>query len=152
MEAFDMARKLSLAGKYGSPPFTASPIYITSQIGAPELSSCRVFVPLQHWTEEGVMDVAREIASILGPFEQFDIGIAPLESAAAGPGAGRSGEPGRLTKIDPRSPVVVLRLQDDSWKAEYPRLAFTSIGRDEWRRHLDRGVAVDPVLGTVSAD
>jgi len=147
-----MAHKLSLAGQYSSPPFKASPVYITSQIGAPELSSCRVFIPLQFWTQEGVMDAAREIASTLGPLEQFDVGIAPDENDPSGPGAARSGEPGRLTKIDPRSPVIALRLDDSTWKAAYPRLSFEPIGRDEWRRHVDRGIAVDPATGAVAAD
>ena len=80
------------------------------------------------------MDVAREIASVLGPLEQFDIGIAPDESDPSGPGASRSGEPARLTKIDPLSPVVVLRVEDSTWRAVYPRLNFERIGRDEWRR------------------
>lgn len=98
------------------------------------------------------MDVAREIASILGPLEQFDVGIAPDESDPSGPGAARSGEPGRLTKIDPSAPLVALRLEDSTWKAEYPRLQFQPIGRDEWRRHVDRGVAVDTRTGTTSTD
>lgn len=152
MEAFDMARKLAVAGRHTTPPFMASPIYITSQIGAPELSSCRVFVPLRYWTEEGVMDVASEIASILGPLEQFDVGIAPDESPPSGPAAGRSGEPGRLTKIDPQSPVIALRLEDSTWRAVYPRLRFERIGLDEWRRHVDRGIAVNPQTGAVAAD
>ncbi len=144
MEAFDMARKLEFAGRYSTIPFKASPIYITSQLAAPELSSCRVFVPLQHWTQEGVMDVAREIASTLGPTEQFDIGLAPEESDPNRPGAAKSGEPARLTKIDPQSPLLVLRLGDSTWKTNYPRLEFEAIGRDEWRRHVDRGIAVNP--------
>lgn len=144
MEAFDMARKLEFSGRYSAVPFTASPVYITSQIAAPELSSCRVFIPLEHWTQEGVMDVAREVAATLGPSEQFDIGIAPEESHPEEPGAARSGEPGRLTKIDPESALLVLRLEKSTWKAAYPRLDFEPIGYAEWRQHLDRGIAVNP--------
>ncbi|HEV3310239.1 MAG TPA: hypothetical protein VG815_06960, partial [Chloroflexota bacterium] len=110
MEAFDMARKLELAGRFSAPPFTASPVYITAQIAAPELSSCRVFVPFRYWTQDGLMDVAREIAATLGPMEQFDIGIAPEQTDTEGAGGPRGGEPGRLTKIDPQSPILVLRL------------------------------------------
>jgi len=149
MEAFDMARKLELAGKYSVVPFTASPVYITSQIGAPENSSCRVFVPLRYWTVDGIMDVAREIASTLGPMEQFDIGIAPDEGNPGGPGGARSGEPGRLTKIDPESPVIVLRLEGSAWKAVYPRLDFEPIGPDQWRVALDRGIASNPATEAV---
>lgn len=145
VEAFDMARKLALAGKYSAVPFTASPVYITSQIAAPELSSCRVFVPLQHWTRDGVMDVAREVASTLGPMEQYDIGIAPEGSDPNKPGPVQGGEPGRLTKIDPESPLIALRMDGLTWKATYPRLDFEAIGYDEWRTHVDRGFALNPV-------
>jgi len=98
------------------------------------------------------MDVAREIASVLGPLEQFDIGIAPDENDPSGPGAARSAEPGRVTKIDPGSPVIALRLDDATWKAEYPRLSFVPIGHDEWRRHVDRGIAVDPLTAAVAVE
>jgi hypothetical protein len=150
LEAFDMARKLELAGKYAVVPFKASPIYITSQVAAPELSSCRVFVPLRYWTQESIMDVARDIASTLGPMEQFDVGIAPEESDPDEPGAARSGEPVRLTKIDPESPLIVLRLDTEAWKAVYPRLEFEPIGHDEWRRTVDRGIATNPAREAAS--
>lgn len=91
------------------------------------------------------MDVAREVASTLGPSEQFDIGMAPEESDPAEPGAARSGEPGRLIKIDPLSPTVVLRLDGSAWSAAYPRLEFQPIGHEEWRAHVDRGIAANPV-------
>ena len=139
-----MARKLALAGKYSAVPFLASPVYITAQIAAPELSSCRVFVPLQHWTREGVMDVAREVASTLGPMEQYDVGITPEGFDPNKPGAVQGGEPGRLTKIDPESPLIALRLDELTWKATYPRLDFVPIGHDEWRTHVDRGFALNP--------
>jgi hypothetical protein len=83
--------------------------------------------------------------------EQFDIGIAPDESDPSGPGAARSGEPGRLTKIEPRSPIIALRLDASAWKATYPRLVFESIGWDEWRTHVDRGIAVNPVANTAKS-
>jgi hypothetical protein len=140
-----MAHKLAIAGRHSRVPFTASPIYITSQVAAPVLASCRVFIPLRHWIRDGVMDVAREIACTIGPGEQFDIGLAPEESEPTGPAAGRSGEPGRVTKIDPSSPIVVLRMEGLAWRAEYPRLDFAAIGYDEWRSHVDRGIAANPV-------
>jgi hypothetical protein len=145
-----MARKLALAGKYSSVPFKASPVYITSQVAAPELSSCRVFVPLQYWTVEGVMDVARDIASTLGPMEQFDVGIAPEENDPDEPGAARSGEPGRLTKIDPESPLLALRIEKSTYQAVYPRLDFEPIGYDEWRAHVDRGIASNPAREVIT--
>lgn len=144
-----MARKLAFAGSHSTTPFKASPVYITSQIAAPELSSCRVFIPLQYWTQDGIMDVAREIASTLGPSEQFDVGIAPDENDPDGPGAARSGEPARVTKIDPQSSLLVLRLPSSTWKANYPRLDFEAIGPDEWRRHVDRGIASNPTSETL---
>jgi hypothetical protein len=145
VEAFDMARKLAFAGKHSPIPFMASPVYIGSQIAWPLLGSCRVFVPLEFWTDEGVMDVAREIASTLGPTEQFDVGIAPEMNDPNLPGGSISGEPARLTKIDPESDLLVLRLNDAAWKTHYPRLEFDPIGLDEWRRHVDRGIAANPV-------
>lgn len=140
MEAFDMARKLALAGRLSSVPFSASPIYITSQIAAPELSSLRVFVPREHWTRDGVMDVAREIAAILGPTEQFDIGIALEASSSRGPGASETGEPARVTKIARDSDVVVLRMEGEAWRATYPRLDFERIPFDAWRAQVDPGI------------
>ncbi|GEM_PF-6464083 len=149
MEAFDMARKLAFAGQYSPVPFSASPIYITSQLLAPELASCRVFVPIRYWTEEHVMDVAREIACILGPTEQFDVGLAPEESDPDKPGAAISSEPARVTKIDPHSGIVALRMGQQAWKAAYPRLTFEPIGYDEWRAQVDRGIASNPAAETL---
>src|SRR5579884_162004 len=148
MEAFDMAWKLSLAGKLSPVPFKASPIYISSQVGSPMYGSCRVFVPMEHWTDEGLMDVAREIASTLGPTEQFDVGIAPEESAPDEPGASRSGEPARLTKLDPESDLILLMVDGFTWKANYPRLDFHRIGVDEWRSLVEYGGAANPVRET----
>jgi hypothetical protein len=136
MEAFDMAHKLSFAGRFSPVPFTASPIYITSQIVAPQLGSVRVFIPPQYWNEEAIMDVAREIASTLGPTEQFDVGIALETNDPTAPGAARSGEAARLTKIDSRSNALVLRLGNSVWRATYPRLQFEPISLDEWRAYL----------------
>lgn len=90
------------------------------------------------------MDVAREITSTIGPMEQFDIGLVPDEIDPDLAGASRSGEPGRITKIDPLSPFFVLRMGDQAWKGTYPRLDFESIGFDEWRQHVDRGIAINP--------
>src|SRR5437660_293522 len=138
MEAFDMARKLEFAGQYSPIPYSASPIYITSQIGASLLGSCRVFVPLQYWTRDGVMTVAREISETLGPGEQFDIGIMATSGGREKPGTVTSGEPARLTKFNPESPVVYLMIEGESWKAKYPRLDFQPIRPDEWMRSVGR--------------
>ncbi len=148
MEAFDMAWKLSLAGQYSPVPFKASPIYITSQVASPLYASCRVFVPMEHWTDEGVMEVAREIASTLGPSEQFDIGIAPEENALNEPGASRTGEPARVTKLDPEANVLLLLVEGSTWIARYPQLHFQRIGIDEWRAMVEYGIAANPTRET----
>lgn len=137
-----MARKLALAGKYSPVPFIASPIYITSQIAAPQLASLQVYVPPERWSEEAVMDVAREIASTLGPTEQYDIGIWLEKNSPYEPGAAATSGPGaRVTKLDPGVNVIVLRMGDTAWRATYPRLDFERIGVNEWEMYIATGAA-----------
>jgi hypothetical protein len=89
----------------------------------------RLFILPEDWSIENVMIVAREVARILGPTEQFDIGItlARHEYNSNGPAAGVTA---RLTKLDSHGRETFLRISegflgDTLYVAQFPRLSFT---------------------------
>ena len=80
MEAYDLSHKLAFAGRLSPVPFTTGPEFTNSVPAVPALSMVRIFVAPEDWSEENVFTVAREVARVLGPTEQFDIGIGILFS------------------------------------------------------------------------
>jgi hypothetical protein len=90
----------------------------------------------EQWSEENVMTVAREVARVLGPTEQFDVGIT-LAQQVYDPNMPASGSTARLMKLNPNDPYVVLRIKDRvgdrAYRARYPRLQFERQGEDFWR-------------------
>jgi hypothetical protein len=144
MEAYDLARKLAFAGARCPIPYTTGPEYTNSVPGVPVLSMLRVFVDPKNWSVENVKLVAREIARVLGPMEQFDVGIT-LTDTIYGPGRAAFGDTARVMKLDRNTPRVVLRISggeaDDAFEARFPRLEWESLGEDFWRSAYAPGAA-----------
>src|SRR5947209_17592670 len=109
MEAYDLSHKLAYAGLRSPVPFHTGPEFTNSVPGIPVLSMLRIFLRPQDWSTENVMTVARELCRILGPTEQFDIGIT-LSRQPWGPNTPAAGATARLTKLNRRDPHVVLRI------------------------------------------
>lgn len=143
MEAYDLSRKLAYAGTHSPIPFTTGPEFTNGVPAVPVLSMLRIFVPPDLWSDENVKTVAREVARVLGPTEQFDIGIARANVATYGPTASASGVTARLIKLDPRSPEMVLRIrngvEDSAYRARFPRLEFEPMGEDFWQSLYSSG-------------
>src|SRR4051794_38045801 len=112
MEAYDLAHKLAYAGRRSPVPFSTGPEYTNSVPGVPVLSMLRIFVQQDDWSEENVKAVAREVARVLGPTEQFDIGIALQDLHVYTPNSPAAGVTARLMKLDPKSRELTLRIRD----------------------------------------
>jgi hypothetical protein len=137
MEAYDLSHKLAYAGRRSPVTFATGPEYTNAVPGVPVLAMLRIFVAREDWSLENVMAVAREVARVLGPTEQFDIGITQSENVY-GPNVPAAGETARLIKLDPHGKEVLLRIGagltgDQVYAARFPRLAFELKGEDFWR-------------------
>lgn len=136
MEAYDLSRKLAYVGRFSSVPFVTGPEYTNSVPGVPVLSSVRIFLQPKDWSRDNVLTVSREICRVLGPTEQFDIGIT-LEHNEYSPTSPASGTTARLSKLNPGDPNVFLRLRGDTgdelYRARFPKLQFEDAGEDYWR-------------------
>lgn len=147
MEAYDLSHKLAYAGRRSSVPFTTGPEFTNSVPGIPVLAMLRIFIPAELWSEDNVKTVAREVARVLGPGEQFDIGITLADNHAFDPNTPASGDTARLMKLDPKDPNIVLRISrgigDTIFTARYPRLQFEPAGEDVWRSIFAPGVVKD---------
>jgi hypothetical protein len=136
VEAYDLAHKLAFTGRHSPVPFTTGPEYTNSVPGVPVLSMLRIFILPEHWSRENVKTVAREVARVLGPGEQFDIGIT-LAEHAYDPNTPATGMIARLMKLNPNDPHVTLLikegLEDQVFRARYPRLQWEEHGEDFWQ-------------------
>lgn len=147
MEAYDLSRKLMYAGSHSPIPFTTGPQFTNGVPAVPVLSMLRIFLSPELWSEDNVKIVAREVARVLGPTEQFDVGIARANVATYGPAVSASGVTARLIKLDPENPEMVLRIrngvEDKAFRARFPRLEFEPMGEDFWQSLYSSG-AVKP--------
>ncbi len=140
MEAYDLSHKLAFAGRLSPVPFVTGPEFTNSVPVVPVLAMLRIFVEPQNWSEENVKIIAREVARTLGASEQFDIGITHT-SKVYGPNIPASNATARLTKLDPRAPVLQLLISDGDgdrvFEARYPRLQFEPATESYWRTGYD---------------
>ena len=147
MEVYDLSHKLAYVGRLCPVPFHTGPQYTNSVPGVPVLSTLRIFVEPQHWSEENVFTIAREIARVLGSTEQYDIGITHTTGEYA-PNLPASGNTARLMKLDATSPEVRLLLRDGdgdrAYEARYPQLRFEPMERDFWRSAYAAGAVKLP--------
>src|SRR4051812_44267561 len=111
MEVYDLSHKLAYAGRRSPVPFRTGPEYTNSVPGVPVLSTLRIFVDPENWSQENVFRIAREIARILGATEQYDIGITHT-STVYDPNLAAAGNTARIMKLDRSSPVVRLLVRD----------------------------------------
>lgn len=136
MEVIDLSHKLAYAGRRSPVPFTTGPEYTNSVPGVPVLSTVRIFLAPELWSEDNIKNVAREIARVLGSGEQYDVGITHTTAVYA-PNVPAAGNTARITKLDRNSPRVLLWLKDGNgdrvFEARYPRLQFEHIADDFWR-------------------
>jgi len=136
MEVYSLSHKLAFAGSHSPVPFRTGPEYTNSVPGVPVLSTVRIFVDPQNWSEQNIVLIAREIARVLGSAEQYDIGITHT-TAVYSPDLPASGNTARLMKLDRSSPQVRLLVRDNNgdraFEAHYPRLRFERAGEDFWR-------------------
>lgn len=143
MEAYDLSHKLAYAGRLSPVPFITGPEFTNSVPAVPVLSMLRIFVSAEDWSEENIKTVAREVARVLGPTEQFDVGIARSNLRSYDPDTPASGVTARLIKLNPRQPDVVLRVSDGvgdrAYRARFPRLQFEPMGEDFWESIYDAG-------------
>src|SRR5579884_1267029 len=127
MDSYDLSHKLAYIGRLSPIPFTTGPEFTNSVPGVPVLSMVRIFLEPERWSKENVMTVAREVARVLGPTEQFDVGIT-VSRQRYSPNAPAAGAVARLIKLDRNDPTVVLRfrhdLEDQAYRARFPRLEF----------------------------
>ncbi|GAC1325588.1 MAG: hypothetical protein NVS2B16_19360 [Chloroflexota bacterium] len=137
MEAYDLSHKLAYTGLRSPVPFSTGPEYANSVPGVPVLSQLRVFIAPELWSDENVHVVAREIARVLGPTEQFDIGITLTDNRHFDANRSATGDTARLMKLNPNDPHVTLRVSrgigDTIYRARFPRLQFEPVGEDMWR-------------------
>lgn len=137
MEAYDLAHKLAYAGSHSPVPFFTGPEYTNAVPAVPVLSMLRIFIEPEHWSEENLKVVSREIARVLGPTSQFDVGMARVGRTQYGLDRPATGSTARLIKLNPDDPQVVLRLRDGTgdraFRARFPRLQFEPMGEDFWR-------------------
>lgn len=142
MDAYDLSHKLAYLGRLSPVPFITGPEYTNSVPGVPVLSMVRIFIEPENWSDENVMIIAREICRVLGPTEQYDIGITHT-STVYSPDIPASGNVARIIKMDPRSPRVVLLIRDAdgdrAFEARYPRLQFEPTVETFWRSIYDTG-------------
>jgi len=137
MEAYDLSHKLVYIGERCKVPFTTGPEYTNSIPGVPVLAMVRIFIAPDLWSLDNVKSVAREICRVLGPTEQFDIGITVTDNRTYDPDSAAGGDTARLMKMNPKDPHVVLRVSkgigDEVFRARFPRLEFEEAGDDVWR-------------------
>ncbi|MGH2447339.1 MAG: hypothetical protein ACRDFS_01865 [Chloroflexota bacterium] len=137
MEAYDLSHKLALAGRHASVPFSTGPEYTNSVPGVPVLAMVRIFIAPEAWSEENVLRVGREISLLLGPTEQFDVGMTLASKTVYDPKTSAFGVTARLTKLDPNDPHVFLRITEGNgdrvYAAVFPGLKFEPSGQDFWR-------------------
>jgi hypothetical protein len=147
MEAYDLSHKLAYAGRLSPVPFVTGPEFTNSVPVVPVLAMLRIFVEPQNWSEENVKIIAREVARTLGATEQFDIGITHTTNVYD-PDIPASNATARLTKLDPRSPVVQLLIADGNgdrvFQARFPRLEFEPATESYWRSGYDTGAVKLP--------
>lgn len=140
MEVYDLSHKLAYAGTHSTVPFLTGPEYTNSVPGVPVLSTLRIFVDPENWSEENIMSIAREIARVLGPTEQYDIGITHTTTVYS-PNVAAAGNTARLMKLDRESPEIRLLVSDGdgdrAFVARYPRLRFEPMTEDFWRGVYD---------------
>lgn len=140
MDAYDLSYKLAYAGKLSPVPFRTGPEFTNSVPGVPVLSMLRIFLEPDQWSEENVMTVAREVARVMGPLEQYDVGITRTHNTYA-PDVPASGNVARLIKLDRDVPRVVLLIDDGNgdraYEARYPRLEFERSGETFWQSIYD---------------
>lgn len=148
MDTYDLAHKLAYAGNRSPVPFITGPQYINSVPGVPVLAELRVFIPPEHWSEENLLVVAREICRVLGATTQFDIGITMAGVQRYNANLSATGNVARMTKLDPQDPTVYLRIEqgngDRLLKAVFPRLEFETTGEDFWRSGYATGAVKVP--------
>lgn len=144
MEAYDLSHKLAYAGTHSPVPFRTGPEYTNSVPVVPVLSMLRVFVAPEDWSAENIKIIAREICRVLGPTEQFDIGMTLAGRQKYAPNMPATGATARLTKLDRNDPHVLLRIRDDNGDldlvARFPRLQFEPSGEDFWRSMVAPGL------------
>lgn len=147
MEVIDLSHKLAFAGRHSPVPFRTGPEYTNSVPGVPVLSTVRIFVDPEHWSQDNVFRIAREIARILGATQQFDIGITHT-STVYSPSLPAAGNTARLMKLDANSRDVRLLIRDGdgdrAYEARYPRLEFQPSGEDFWRSIYTAGAVKLP--------
>jgi hypothetical protein len=135
MEVIDLSHKLAYAGTHSPVPFLTGPEYTNSVPGVPVLATLRIFVEPQNWSEENILTIAREIARILGPTEQYDIGITHTTTVYA-PDVPAAGNTARIMKMDRESPEIRLLASDGNgdraFMARYPRLRFEPMEEQFW--------------------
>src|SRR5437764_2461365 len=107
MEVYDLSHKLAYAGRLSPVPYRTGPEYTNAVPGVPVLSTLRIFVEPEHWSEDNVKIIAREIARVLGPTEQYDIGITHTHSVYD-PNVSAAGNTARLIKFDAGAPRIQL--------------------------------------------
>lgn len=143
MEAYNLSHKLAYAGRLSPVPFTTGPEFTNSVQAVPVLSMVRIFLAPEDWSEENVFTVAREVAMVLGPTEQFDVGITRFHNVYQ-PNSPAAGVVARLIKLDLNSPEVVLLIRggtdDQEYSARFPRLKFEPRGESFWRSEYAPGV------------
>lgn len=144
MEAYDLSHKLAYAGSHSPVPFRTGPEFTNSVPVVPVLSMLRIFVEPQDWSTENVKIIAREICRVLGPTEQFDIGMTLAGRPIYDPNLPARGVIARLTKLDRNNPHVLLRVRDENGDqdlvARFPRLQFEPSGEDFWRSIVAPGL------------
>ncbi|HZU12616.1 MAG TPA: hypothetical protein VFB58_07225 [Chloroflexota bacterium] len=147
MDSYDLSHKLAYIGRLSPIPFATGPEYTNSVPGVPVLSMVRIFVEPANWSDANMRTIAREIARVLGPGEQFDIGITHT-STIYRPDLPAAGNVARMIKLDPDEPRVVLLIRDENgdraFQAFYPRLRFEPIETDFWRSIYDIGAVKIP--------
>lgn len=136
MEAYDLAHKLAYAGQRSPVLFTTGPEYTNGVPAVPVLSMLRIFIRPQDWSEENIMTVAREVARVLGPTEQYDVGMTQAQHAYD-PNAPAAGITARLMKLDRGDPRIILRVQDGLaekvYVGRFPKLQFELDSEGYWQ-------------------
>jgi hypothetical protein len=144
VEAYDLSHKLAYLGRRSPVPFTTGPEFTNGVPAVPVLSMLRIFITPEDWSEENIFTVAREICRVLGPTEQFDVGMTLAGSPTYGTEVTVNGVTARLMKLDRNSPSVSLRIRggpaDRLYLARFPRLKFEASGEDFWRSLVAPGL------------
>jgi hypothetical protein len=137
MDTYDLSHKLAFAGRHSPVPFSTGPEYTNSVPGIPVLAELRIFIEPEHWNEENILTVSREICRVLGSGSQFDIGMTLAGTTRYDAERSAAGNIARLVKLDPSDPEVRLFLRsgmgDRTLLARYPALAFEPGGESYWR-------------------